>query len=204
MKVLESDAERMTVSHNASRQLAYAAGLLPRNVVAPEWVQFGLGSFFETPRGEPWPSPAGVSAVHMDNWKNLVQKKSEGTAAEVLKKVVTDRYFRQAVGVADDAEHATALAKARAASWALTYYLAKRKPDRLKAYFEELNKLPRDLDLDEDVLLSAFARAIGAMDGNRKISPSILVQFASDWQGAMAECKARTKERWPFSTPSRT
>src|SRR5262249_29617994 len=43
LRALEDDAERASVSHNASRQLLFASGLLPTNVAAPEWIQFGMG-----------------------------------------------------------------------------------------------------------------------------------------------------------------
>src|SRR5206468_9225172 len=46
LKVLENDSEVASISHAVARQLVYATGMLPRNVNAPEWLQFGLGSFF--------------------------------------------------------------------------------------------------------------------------------------------------------------
>ncbi len=48
-KALEDESARASVSQDATRQLLFASGLLPRNVTVPEWVQFGVGSFFETP-----------------------------------------------------------------------------------------------------------------------------------------------------------
>src|SRR5262249_12781363 len=40
-KVMEHEWEQTTASHEASRQLLYASGLLPRNVNVPEWINFG-------------------------------------------------------------------------------------------------------------------------------------------------------------------
>src|SRR5262249_54074340 len=51
LKTLEFDAERSAVTHDATRQLLYATGTLNKNVVTPEWFQFGVASFFETPQG---------------------------------------------------------------------------------------------------------------------------------------------------------
>src|SRR5207253_9485543 len=64
LKVMERDGERASVTHDGRRQLLYAAGLLPHNVAAPEWIQFGMGSFFETPLGSPWIT---TGAPHAEN-----------------------------------------------------------------------------------------------------------------------------------------
>src|SRR5262249_7415785 len=54
MAAMERDGERATSTHEGTRQLLYASKLLPSSrVVTPEWLQFGLGSFFETPAGSP-------------------------------------------------------------------------------------------------------------------------------------------------------
>src|SRR5205085_7572988 len=50
-KALEEEAERASVSHDGTRQLLVASGLLPRAVVTPQWVTFGMAAFFETPKG---------------------------------------------------------------------------------------------------------------------------------------------------------
>src|SRR5262249_49695277 len=46
---MEEESESATVTHECVRQLEAATGLIPRNVNAAEWAQFGLASFFETP-----------------------------------------------------------------------------------------------------------------------------------------------------------
>src|SRR5207244_1590368 len=45
LKALEDEAELAAVSHEGTRQILTASGLLPRNLHAPEWAQAGLGSF---------------------------------------------------------------------------------------------------------------------------------------------------------------
>src|SRR5262249_25578403 len=96
VKVLEADAERQTVSHYGARQLIYAGNrLLARYVVAPEWIQYGLSSFFETPLGAPWTSPTTPSVIHLKECLELLEKKG-ASGGEVLKQVVTDAYVRAA------------------------------------------------------------------------------------------------------------
>jgi hypothetical protein len=193
LKALEQEAELATVSHDASRQLLFASGLLPRNVAVPEWILFGMGSFFETPLQSPWPTIGAPSPYYLPRWRELKGKDPaqgglEKTAVDTLKKVVTDGYFRSlpSQSKTNNAEHLlyeASLRKARTASWALTYFLAQKHLDGLRRYFAELSKMPRDIELDDTVLLSCFARAFGCVDGNNKVDEGKLRALANDWYG---------------------
>jgi hypothetical protein len=186
-KALAVEAERATISHEATRQLLFATGLLPRNVEVPEWIQYGLSSFFETPTGAFYPG------VGLPSWSNLIdfkyhRKKSKlGTAKDVLLDLVSDRYFLQARESAKNLDasrsrpdHLVNKAKddqeiARSTAWALVYFLAKEgKLDTLLKYSRELDRLPRDLELSPRVLRSCFTRAYGLPD-NR------LQEIATEW-----------------------
>src|SRR5262249_41236786 len=121
LKSLEKEAELATVSHDASRQLLFASGLLPSNVVVPEWLLFGMGSFFETPLQSPWPSLGAPSAYYLPRWQEMKGKELKNPG-QTLRMVVTDAYFRSvsSEGKADSAErraYDAALRKARTASW---------------------------------------------------------------------------------------
>jgi hypothetical protein len=184
---LEADTLRYTITHNATRQLIYATQQLPRYVIAPEWIQYGMASNFETTAGAPWATPTGINPVHLSVFK---EQKYESKPVDTLKMVVTDGYFRKAAHQSDDAvASAATLAKARAASWWLTYYLAMNEPEKLRKYHDELKKLPRDLDFDEDTLIGCFARACGAVDKNGKPDPSRLEDWARKWVDAAKEQK---------------
>jgi Protein of unknown function (DUF1570) len=188
MKELESEAERAGASHDASRQLLFASGLLPRNVTVPEWVQFGMGSFFETPEHSPWPTPAGLSTVYLPVFRYELRPKGknfEGTPLKTLRKVVTDGYFRDLT--LDDYKNKTErLLKARSAAWALTYYLAQNKLSNLNRYFTLLSEMPRDLELDDAALMECFARAFDCYDATtKKPDDAKLSVLAGDWQSYM-------------------
>jgi hypothetical protein len=194
LAALEYESQLTTISHDGSRQLLYASGLLPRNVAAPEWILFGMGSFFETAPQSPWASPSGENAYYLPRFRELVDNGGFGKSHyEVLRQVVTDHYFRNlpargAAGSAERRAHDAALRKARAATWALTYFLA-RDPqhfDGLMRYFKELSKMPRDIELDEEALLVCFARAFGAVDANGKVNKARLESLANNWFAFMA------------------
>ncbi|HVS40275.1 MAG TPA: DUF1570 domain-containing protein, partial [Gemmataceae bacterium] len=183
LKALEDESERAGASHDATRQLVFASGLLPRGVTVPEWVQFGMGSFFETPEHSPWPSPAGMSTLYLPMFRDDVEgKKFEGSAPATLRKVVTDAYFRD-LKPEDVKKKSPELLKARAASWGLMYFLAKKRLNNLQRYFELLGQMPRDLELDDDALWQCFARAFDAYDPKtQKYNDATLNQLADDWQ----------------------
>jgi hypothetical protein len=186
LRALEQEAELATVGHDASRQLLFSSELLPRNVAVPEWILFGMGSFFETPLQSPWPTIGGLSPYYLPRWREMKNKSYEKTPVDTLRKVVADAYFRTLPpdGKADTDEHRmheTALRKARTAAWSLTYYLAQRHLDGLRRYFTELSKMPRDLELDDTILLNCFARSFGCVDGNNKVDDGKLTELARSW-----------------------
>ncbi len=193
LKALEQEAELATVSHEASRQLLFASGLLPRNVAVPEWLLFGMGSFFETPLQSPWPTIGAPSPYYLPRWRELKAKESgkgglEKTAVATLRKVVSDGYFRSLPADGKPGEPAhyvyeSALRKARTASWSLAYFLAQKHLDGLRQYFAELSKMPRDIELDDAVLLGCFARAFGCVDANNKADEAKLKALATEWYG---------------------
>jgi hypothetical protein len=179
LKVMETDSERTSISHDATRQLVYGAGLLPRNVVTPEWVQYGMGSFFETPLWSPWTSTGAPSMENLPNFKDYQRlKRLEKTSSETLRKVVTDAYFRESAKTKDPALER----KARATAWALTYFLMQTRPEGMLRYYKELSKQPRDVELDEDTLMGCFARAFDLVDSsNKNIDTKRLDLLGTQW-----------------------
>ncbi len=152
-------------------------------------MQFGVASFFETPKGSPWaavgvPSPSFIPQYnYLDAYKRLKKdskdKKEKYDPRVALEKAVTDQFFRESEG----GKNKAATLKARTTAWALTYYLANNKLDGLLRYYKELAKLPRDLEFDNEVLLACFARAFDLTDGKdpKKVNRNKLDQLARDW-----------------------
>ncbi len=94
LKALE---QRSGIGHRQPRgqpATALLSGLLPRNVVTPEWLLFGLGSFFETPLQSPWSGIGAPSSYYLPRWHELKAKGFEKKPVETLMKVVSDTYFR--------------------------------------------------------------------------------------------------------------
>lgn len=188
LRAMQDESARASVSHEASRQLAVATGMISTTVAVPEWIQFGMGSFFETPTGAFWPgvgAPSWRYLVKYKVWRKADQDVDDKIKAEIekakkegkpigiltdrvldrppeaIRKVITDAYFREA---AKDDTKKTPLLKARTLSWGLTYFLMHRKTEQLLKYFQELEKLPRDIEFDDDTLIMTFGRAFDMVE----------------------------------------
>jgi hypothetical protein len=191
LRALERDSELSSTTHEGTRQLLTASGLLPRGLNAPEWVQSGLATFFEVPRGSPWPTCCSPSSLYLPSIENLVGDLSADPVIE-LQNVVTDRTFRQAEVTHDGGGHF----KARAMAWALAYYLVERRPKELRNYFNELATLPRELELDETTLMRTFCRSFNLMKEKSQddIDPKALTSFAKSWFNTMRGLKLESDE----------
>jgi hypothetical protein len=186
-KAMEEEGERATVTLEGTRQLIAALGLLPRSVEAPQWIDLGMANCFVTPKGSYWPGTGSPNLTYLVNFKLWDhEKKLEKNPTEALVSVVTDRYFRQII---ESKNKENAQAKARTMSWALVYFLAHKKRDGLLRYYRELAQEPRDLDLDEDVLLTCFARAFGLMDAKKpnEVDENELNKLAAAWYKFMRD-----------------
>jgi len=186
LEALDNEWEANSVSHMATRQLLFASGQLPNKVKVPEWIQFGMGAFFEARLQSPVPikrgsysGPGGPNSYWLPRFNEYQKaKKYEANALATLKKIVSDDYFHRA---AKGGEKKEALDRqARAAAWSLTFYLAQCKLDGLQTYFKELSKLPRDAELDSNALLACFAKSFGCMSGGRP-NDTDLANLAAAW-----------------------
>jgi hypothetical protein len=211
MKLQEEESAINSVSHEGTQQLLAATGLegssaplLPRTVEAPQWVQFGVASFFETSRGAPWPGTGTPSWMYLTHFKTWSKLKKLDKPEVALKQVVTDHYFRNLEDArAKDskdkqAEVRKAGLKARTMAWSLTYYLLQvaDKREGLLRYYNELASLPRDMEFDEDVLMGIFARAFDLTDPGKpnEVNQARFVKLANDWYGYVNQVYPPTPE----------
>jgi hypothetical protein len=179
-KVMQLDGEVAGTSHGVTRQMLYSSGFLPPSVMAPEWAQFGVSTFFETAPGSPWPTFGLPHFVYWPLYRDLVSaKKLPPDQLDLLKMVVTDGYFRK-LSFGEKKEEADRR-KARATAWSLTNFLIRKRLDGWQRYFKELSQLPRDMPLDEETLWRAFARAFNAVDATGQPDLNALKELADDW-----------------------
>ncbi|VTR95260.1 unnamed protein product [Gemmata massiliana] len=285
-KLAIDEADIAAVSREGTRQLMYAAGVLPKHVTLPSWLTNGAVNFYTRPRGPAYVTVGDSEKMNMHvalttgygvpNYvlqrylRDLATKKElPADSARLLENVLGDVYFsgikdgldpdpappkkpkkstqaaqptrprddgegsggpmRPPIGPgpmrpglggpggmpgpglpgmpggpgmiggpgmssgvlsADYEDPATLLRKkqqrlaikANATSWSLYYYLIQHKPEQLRQYVAELNKLPRDLPIDGKTAFAVFVRvfklsttADGVADAKE------LKKFADEW-----------------------
>ena len=85
----------------------------------------------------------------VDSLSGAGSVQARGIETNELKATVTDDFFRNpAPGLKKDA----AVRKARATAWSLVHFLVRKRYDGLKRYFAELEQMPRDVALDDNLL----------------------------------------------------
>jgi hypothetical protein len=199
LKALEKERELTAATHDGARQLLYTSGLLTKNVVPPEWLLFGMASFFETSQESPWPGIGAPSYYWLPQFKDNKSTWFERSPGATLRMVVTDSYFRNVppagtAGSAARREHETRLKAARTSAWGLAYFLANRKLEGLQRYFKEVNKLPRDMEIDDATLFLCFARAFDAVDANGRPDDAKLTALADEWYKYLANTQLESQE----------
>jgi Protein of unknown function (DUF1570) len=188
-KAMKEESLLAAISYEGTRQLVTASGLLPRGVEPPQWIDFGLASFLETPMGAYWPGIGGPNMHYLARiqvWAMRKDKNLEPDALEALQAVVTDRYFQEikdARTKEDEKTRQSQVNRARIMAWALTFYLAQNHCDGLIRYYQELANMPRDLKFDREALLGAFARAfnLGEPGNPSTLDRSKADVFARKW-----------------------
>lgn len=200
LRAMEEEWDATGLSHEASRQLIYASGLLPRNVHAPEWLMFGLGSFFEVPLQSPFGGAGAPSPYWMPRFREYYNAKEYNkdriTASpspfDALVQTVTNAGFRgkpervipqpgETPELAARRAKESHARRARAAAWSLTFFLARQDLDGLRRFFKELGRMPRDVELDDKVLLTCFARSFDCVNPDKSLNKLRLTALADRW-----------------------
>ncbi len=207
---LDEEGERASVTHDATRQLFVGCGFQKHSVIMPDYLQFGVASVFETPKG-PYPPvvPLEVRSPYWHGWGapswqyarifKLIEQGAlneagiipirtgtEITAATgLLRRVVMDADFNQARDLGTRGGQ-NRLLQARTQAWGLCYFITKMRTAGLVKLYEELAKMPRDLELEPNELLACFCRSFDLADTTgTKPDPAKFEQFAQDWVGFM-------------------
>jgi hypothetical protein len=186
LKAMQDECELQVVTYVGSQQLMASTGLLPGTVAAPLWLQYGIGSFFETPKGAYW---AGTGAPHWKYFVNFRNWRDDRNAAkavitekpeEIFLKVISDQYYAEARRI----NTPQAWEKANTMGWALTYYLAQNQNtrDNFLKFLQELANLPRDMQIDPNTYMLCFARSFNLVkEGEAKLDETAVKKMVKDW-----------------------
>ena len=163
--------------------------MLPRNVLAPEWLRFGIAALFEMPKGPfpgttrelqvaLYPGGGGPHWAYMRYFEELrdTKKLTSNNAVDTFIDTILDAHFRKArrmevlarnnntkeeEGDSKATQAEEQYNKARTFAWSVVYFLAKTHFKQFGEFLAELAKLPRDAELDSMAVIVAFAKAYG-------------------------------------------
>ena len=147
-----------TIIHEATHQLAYNCGLQQRFVDNPLWISEGLAVFFETPdlgSRKGWKTIGATNQTRLRQFQNYLNRRPPDSLRTLL---ADDRRF-------GDPEQAV---DAYAESWALCYFLLRKRPQALVAYLEDLSSKALLVYDTPEQRLETFqrhvAKDLGALD----------------------------------------
>lgn len=179
LQAAREEGEVATITREALLQVAFASGRLPLKLHLPEFMASGLTSFFSTPRSSMalnlpalWSGMGGAHWTLLPVYRRLAEAEKAGgklTWPEVLPQplnlektsilsIVTDQLYRDAEQAPED-QRAFYQVRADAESWALVYFMKRKKPEQFRRFCEELYALPRGMDLTPEMITQAFGRA---------------------------------------------
>src|SRR5260370_17877768 len=90
--------------------------------------------------------------VSLFSYQELEKQKKLAAPHQLLRDIITDKYFKESK------KKGKPSVKARATAWALTYYLARQRLPELMRFYKEHSRLPRDLDLEHTGMLRSLPR----------------------------------------------
>ena len=149
MRASAANADISTISHEATHQLCFNSGLLPRTVFVPVWLSEGFATFFEASRGGRW---RGVGKINPHQLRQYQIAKHQGLLVPLDRLVVQRAFLARS-----PAENVAAYAQA----WALTYFLVDKHPKELAAYVSLVRNRRPGRQLTDAQELSDFRTAFG-------------------------------------------
>ena len=146
--IFQQEQNRSVVQHEVAHQLLFNLQFHKADVDNPQWFVEGMATLFEPPPGK---SGAGF---------NVINQSRLGEIRDALVVMKTDdlKNFisRQRTGMLSSQGYAQ--------SWALCYYLVKRKSKELPKYVELIKKRPVDRMLSTKENLADFEKCFGKVN----------------------------------------
>ncbi len=152
--------------HEGTHQLAWQCGIHSRYFRNPKWLVEGLAVYFEAPEEGQWRQPG---MVHLRKLKSFVESDRQAGRIGLAQLIVRDELFNPSGNPLAEDAYAT--------GWALFYYLAQKKHERLFDYIYELSMKMEspDYNYSNAERLADFERYFGSIDA-----------FERSWRADMA------------------
>ncbi len=140
-----------TIVHEATHQIAFNCGLQTRLADVPFWLSEGIAMYFETPSlgsSGGWRGIGKVNPSRLSRFQKYAPVRGPDSLPSLLR---TDKRLQQSEGVLE----------AYAESWALVYYLLKKRPKEFVAYMKMLSEKKPLMQETEEERIEQFEEIFG-------------------------------------------
>jgi hypothetical protein len=156
---VEAIRQPQTIAHEGTHQILLNIGVQPRLARWPIWLVEGLAEYCAptyTKRGAEWAGVGKVNPLHMATIRDL---EDQSTLIK-MRGMPTPQLGRTMV------EHLATVPRLKpveyASAWALTHYLASKRPEELQSYLKTMSQMRPLTEPSPSEQLKAFCTAFGA------------------------------------------
>ncbi len=154
---------QITISHEATHQLAFNMGLHQRRASTPLWLIEGLATMFESPR---------LSGLQSRDGKSLWPASRKSTWQALSKHPPAVQRMVTAL-IHGDSPFETDFENAYTVSWAMTTYLSQRQSQQFATYLQQVGNMPPFQEYDASHRVGDFQRTF---DTDARLLTSKLVK----------------------------
>ncbi|NBR05042.1 MAG: DUF1570 domain-containing protein [Planctomycetes bacterium] len=159
-RALDQETVWNTIGNFGTLQLFYATKTLPTNVVLPKWFSEGLAGVFETPHCSPWMSFGSANSYHLPLFRQIYKNKRTPVEFEaILSRLLANTNAPNLSPQAGQEQFNTE-------SWALVYFLVKKKQSAFMAFCKDFEMLPKDVVLSQSLVTKIFNKHFLTADSN--------------------------------------
>lgn len=157
-RALEQETVWNTIGNFGTLQLFYATKTLPTNVVLPKWFSEGLAGVFETPQCSPWMSFGSANSYHLPIFRQIYKNKRNPIEFEaILSRLMANSNVANLSPQAGQEQFNTE-------SWALVYFLVKKKQKTFMDFCKDFEIFPKDVVLSQSLVTAKFNKHFFAAD----------------------------------------
>jgi len=149
-RALDQETVWNTIGNFGTLQLFYATKILPANVILPKWFSDGLAGVFETPHCSPWMSFGSANSYHLPIFRQIYKSKRNPVEFEaILSRLMASSNPANLSPQAGQEQFVTE-------SWALVYFLIKKKQTAFMAFCKDFEMFPKDVVLSQSMVSKIF------------------------------------------------
>lgn len=172
-RALDQETVWNTIGNFGTLQLFYATNTLPSNVILPKWFSEGLAGVFETPHCSPWMSFGSANSYHLPLFRQIYKNKRNPVEFEaILSRLMTGSNAAKLSPQAGQEQ-------SNSESWALVYFLIKKKQTAFMAFCKDFEMSPKDVVLSPRVVIKSFRKHFLAAESadNKKALTTFLLEW---------------------------